>query len=594
MVKYAESFTQNFELIAERKSVIYNLRELAKASVLAKFLLDSGIKLEETWFNLAPSTKMPCTTQIPQLWNERIRNLVEMKDGEILVTEASKQPKMHGIYGGVEFGLNKFNLTAAAQSRQAAVAAPVSLSKVPTGFARRSPLAMASLSGQPLIARQPMTTTSFARQPMTTASFARHPAVSLPRARVMGPVASIRTMAMQGKPLAPMPEAPVSAALEAKAAGYPAPQYGVPSPAMTPGARAVPGASTAVPPTDEQLQGVDLRLNNFDLSTARHVSLEVQEGSWGKLIKPLDDCTTFSSGFWSSLESDASTFKDGDVSLLQAIFNPCLSDRRSEGEHFKPPDASYSHVAKLRALIKEEEMVRQRRKEAFCRSSFSMSTPGRLFPESWTSEFKIENGQMQIGASEGRPLASLTERCEYQNAKAAEMLRIVLKSTVPVFEKVTEDGMRFCIYRLGSLEVRTFREVGCDESMGVVFSLQDRKPEHSSEVQVELEEKIVKATEYVERSVAGHRRYYIVLETENGHKVMTERREDGFITWEVDPNGLEERNSLAKVTRSKECRAGGTLCDLDALAGSIRQDSSVSPSVCKRWARTTYFKMVGK
>merc|ERR1719502_1711232 len=32
MVKYAEAFTQNFDLIAERKSCIFNLRELAKAS----------------------------------------------------------------------------------------------------------------------------------------------------------------------------------------------------------------------------------------------------------------------------------------------------------------------------------------------------------------------------------------------------------------------------------------------------------------------------------------------------------------------------------------------------------------------------------
>merc|ERR1719506_3068561 len=38
MLKYAEAFTKNFDLIAERKSVIYHLRELAKSSVLAKHL----------------------------------------------------------------------------------------------------------------------------------------------------------------------------------------------------------------------------------------------------------------------------------------------------------------------------------------------------------------------------------------------------------------------------------------------------------------------------------------------------------------------------------------------------------------------------
>merc|ERR1719375_646447 len=60
MVKYAEQFTQNFDLIAERKSVIYHLRELAKASVMAKYLLDSRIPLEEHWFHLAEDRDFAC------------------------------------------------------------------------------------------------------------------------------------------------------------------------------------------------------------------------------------------------------------------------------------------------------------------------------------------------------------------------------------------------------------------------------------------------------------------------------------------------------------------------------------------------------
>merc|ERR1719379_1361859 len=70
MVKYAEAFTKNFDLIAERKSVVYHLRDLAKASVLAKFLLDSNIELEETWFNLAADREFACSLEVPQLWNE--------------------------------------------------------------------------------------------------------------------------------------------------------------------------------------------------------------------------------------------------------------------------------------------------------------------------------------------------------------------------------------------------------------------------------------------------------------------------------------------------------------------------------------------
>merc|ERR1719284_1378223 len=53
LVKYAEQFTRNFDLIAERKSVIYHLRELAKASVVAKYLIDAEIQLDESWFSFS-------------------------------------------------------------------------------------------------------------------------------------------------------------------------------------------------------------------------------------------------------------------------------------------------------------------------------------------------------------------------------------------------------------------------------------------------------------------------------------------------------------------------------------------------------------
>merc|ERR1740139_861615 len=40
LVRYAESFTRNFDLIAERKGVIAQLREVAKAAAVAKFLIE--------------------------------------------------------------------------------------------------------------------------------------------------------------------------------------------------------------------------------------------------------------------------------------------------------------------------------------------------------------------------------------------------------------------------------------------------------------------------------------------------------------------------------------------------------------------------
>merc|ERR1719341_2563426 len=45
LVRYAQSFTRRFDLIAERKGVINQLREVAKASILAKYLMESGCVL---------------------------------------------------------------------------------------------------------------------------------------------------------------------------------------------------------------------------------------------------------------------------------------------------------------------------------------------------------------------------------------------------------------------------------------------------------------------------------------------------------------------------------------------------------------------
>merc|ERR1719446_1839245 len=63
MVMYAEAFTKNFDLIAERKSVIFHLRELAKASVIAKFLLDADVELDEGWFGLVSGTEITCSLE---------------------------------------------------------------------------------------------------------------------------------------------------------------------------------------------------------------------------------------------------------------------------------------------------------------------------------------------------------------------------------------------------------------------------------------------------------------------------------------------------------------------------------------------------
>merc|ERR1719326_441382 len=91
----------------------------------------------------------------------------------------------------------------------------------------------------------------------------------------------------------------------------------------------------------------------------------------------------------------------------------------------------------------------------------------------------------------------------------------VLKSCAPAFEKQTEDGMTFRIYRMGSLEARTTQAHDGKESVGVIFSVRDRLDCSSEHAQLGPE-KIQKVTEYVERAPSESQnndfRYYVVLE----------------------------------------------------------------------------------
>merc|ERR1712242_240857 len=76
LVKYAEAFTHNFDLIAERKSVVFHLRELAKASVMAKYLVETEAALDRAWFSEVEEPEQATCLEIPQLWNERLHSQI--------------------------------------------------------------------------------------------------------------------------------------------------------------------------------------------------------------------------------------------------------------------------------------------------------------------------------------------------------------------------------------------------------------------------------------------------------------------------------------------------------------------------------------
>jgi len=325
--------------------------------------------------------------------------------------------------------------------------------------------------------------------------------------------------------------------------------------------------------------GVDLGLDNFALDAAVKTTTQAFTGSWGKA--PAGEA------FWACIEAGAaSAIKDDDKKLLMSIFNAKLSDRRNEGDMFVPPDVSFAYVNHLRSLVKEEKKAQSAMTTHFLSSAFTMDNVGPLFPSKWVSTIDIET-----------PLSGKALEVRSDFKQRANVLEPVLRSAAPVFEKATEDGTRFRIYQLGSLEVRTTQIYDGAEVIGAVLS-----PciSEATSTGVLDREKIVKAVEYVERDTQTteattlYRRYYVVYSTDMGNSIVTEKLRDGTVTWEENPKNLNDRNSLAKVCRSTECTG------LTVREAKVRQarearriGADASRSKCKKYAREAYAMSLG-
>jgi hypothetical protein len=287
-------------------------------------------------------------------------------------------------------------------------------------------------------------------------------------------------------------------------------------------------------------------------------------------MKPLDECVEMGGAFWTCLNDDCNDlFKDDDRALLRDIFHPMLSDRQCEGELFVPPSTNFSYVAKLKTLLKDEHLVRQSRMQHFFSTSFVPSKPGKLFPWSWGTSSEVAGGSTST-FRESRARDSLQPRPDLLGQAA---IASMIPKLVPVFDRSAEDGLRYRIYRQNALELRTTQKLNGQEVVGAVFSICEADSSESKvlskKVQLQMNEKLSKVTEYVERSArdsisaSGLRcAYFLVLQTDRGNTIMTERGLSGDLTWEVNPEHLERRISLAKVTRSKECKTGVTVQDM--------------------------------
>merc|ERR1740123_340889 len=290
-------------------------------------------------------------------------------------------------------------------------------------------------------------------------------------------------------------------------------------------------------------RGVDLSLDQFNLSAV------TEPGSWAGTLEAPEESRNLSikgGAFWSALEDEnTAAFRKEDRKLLSQVLNATMCDRQKEGDDFVPPATGLSYIHKLKNLVKEELQAQEDRKQHFFSADFNKDKVGPLFPSSWNSSVEIES-------ESGSPV--LRSRPDFKAEES--LLEEVLKSTIPVFDKKTEDGTHFLIYRLGSLEVRATQATDGKIVIGAVFSQgSDTHSEEASD-----HERIVKATQYVEKASVSrlHCCYYVVLETESGCKVITEMLPTGIMSWKANPKNVEDRNSLAKVISSSDCGNPGT------------------------------------
>ncbi|CAJ1381273.1 unnamed protein product [Effrenium voratum] len=509
--RFADAFTRNFDLIAERKSVIFHLRELAKASVMAKFLVDSGAQLDDLWHTVAEeivsNTAPEPHSEIPQLWNMRGLSRIRLENGKIVDMETGTVSNLHAIYGGVEFGLDRFEL---AQRHALRPGVP--------GMAMQQ----AGLQGMQL-----------------------------------GP---------SGRPMF-MPQR------------FQLTQRG------------------------EMPQGVDLDLDKFNLAELESFSkLPACSGAEGSL----EARTLLGKAFLKGLNEGYRSMKSEDKELLKDMFNAAMADRTEEGDQFIPPTPNLSYIAKLRNLVNEEKALLKKRKLSFCDRNFAPGNAGLDFPRSWTSGFTVERGfSPAVMQKLKSSLVQLQVDATFQQA----LLEEVLPTAAPEFHKATEDGVVFRIYRLGSLEVRTTQEPGQAEDLGVVFSTRAvtwnlSEPNVRS---VRDEEKIVRGRIYIEAIDAESAKrldqlwsskrldychYYVVLETEDQNVILTEKFPDGSTMMAVNPEGVEDRNSLAKLMATVEdCK------DMDVTVGKVKlvqinhhckAAEGASPSLRKRFAKAVF------
>lgn len=341
----------------------------------------------------------------------------------------------------------------------------------------------------------------------------------------------------------------------------------------------------------EMPQGVDLNLDKFSLSTEERFRGRLPPCSGD--AKSLEGRTTLGKAFLSSLRRKSwNGMKMDDQKLLLNIFDVSQCDRTEEGDAFTPPDPNLEYIVKVRSLVGEERGIRDRRRVRFADKNFVMANPGNEFPRSWTSRFQVENeGRISYTAPTKFGLVKLDVDENFKHS----LLEDVIPKAVPEFDQVTEDGVAFRIYKLGSLEVRTIQEVEEPEMVHVVFSSRavSWETKGSKTQDVLGKETLSRCRVYVEAMEhEACNNYYVVLETIEKTVVVSERASDGSLCWLQNPHNLEDRNSLAKLLFTADCKEGLRMCDVRKHFEAQPRDTDGEHR--KRYAKALYVFTTGR
>jgi len=471
---------------------------------MAKFLVDSNARVDKSWYEVADeiikSTPPEAHPQIPQLWNMRGNSRIQLKNGRLVDMATGGITSMQAIYGGVQFGLDKFELAQRSSMQGSQMMAP-------------------GMQGMQMGSRQPM---------------------FMPQRFQLG-------------------------------------QRG------------------------ETPQGVDLNLDKFSLTVPDRMNNNLPACSAS--MDSVEGRVTLGKAFLHSLQQGSFPgLKQEYQQLLKQILNPVMCDRAEEGMEFVPPDPNLEYIGKVRNLVNEEKLTLTRRKTRFCDRAFVGDNPGPEFPSAWTSRFQIEKeGRAQTTiAADKHALVQVAADDAFQKFLIAE----VLPAAAPDFNKSTEEGTLFRIYHIGSLEIRTTQELDAQETIGAVFSRRAPSWQLASGRQakeLDRQEAVAKAKVYVEAADGEQARpagvgkslchFYVVLETDASRTIVTERLANGSIAWAVSSDKLEDRNSLAKLLFTIDCK--GTSVEAIQKLES-KQSMRISASTSKAYAKAIFELITGR